>query len=233
VGTLGVGTMNSTAFSLLANNSPEVKENQIAFGIIVFQPHPPNFTPIFESLDQEMDLTIESLNFRVGSLGFIRLLDPVKLDPSASETKIIAMSESSVGSSSEENSPVSFATAEIVGEKIKELDETMENLNLGDQLEDLIICHDDALDKSTDTWKAGLELHEDDETIFSSFNSKFDNQYQVLAIVGDNSEEFNENKNPVLNPANVNRGANHLAEGETADSLASREKFDYQSRSGR
>jgi hypothetical protein len=28
----------------------------------------------------------------------------------------------------------------------------------------------------------------------------------------------------VLNPANVNRGANHLAEGETADSLASREK---------
>jgi hypothetical protein len=28
----------------------------------------------------------------------------------------------------------------------------------------------------------------------------------------------------VLNPANVNRGANHLAEGETADSLSSREK---------
>jgi hypothetical protein len=28
----------------------------------------------------------------------------------------------------------------------------------------------------------------------------------------------------VLNPANINRGANHLAEGETIDSLASREK---------
>jgi hypothetical protein len=28
----------------------------------------------------------------------------------------------------------------------------------------------------------------------------------------------------VLNPANINRGANHLAEGETADSLASKEK---------
>jgi hypothetical protein len=28
----------------------------------------------------------------------------------------------------------------------------------------------------------------------------------------------------VLNPANINRGANHLAEGETADSLANREK---------
>jgi hypothetical protein len=28
----------------------------------------------------------------------------------------------------------------------------------------------------------------------------------------------------VLNPTNINRGANHLAEGETADFLASREK---------
>jgi hypothetical protein len=55
-------------------------------------------------------------------------------------------------------------------------------------------------------------------------NSKFDNRYQVLAIIGDNLEELNENNNPVLNPANVNREANHLAEGETADSLATREK---------
>jgi hypothetical protein len=63
------------------------------------------------------------------------------------------MTESSVGSSSEANSPVSFATSEIVGEKIEELDETMENLDLEDQLKDLMICYDDALDKSTDTWK--------------------------------------------------------------------------------
>jgi hypothetical protein len=28
----------------------------------------------------------------------------------------------------------------------------------------------------------------------------------------------------VLNPANLNRGANHLAEGETTDSLANKEK---------
>jgi hypothetical protein len=128
-----------------------------------------------------------------------------------------------MGSSSEANSSVSFATAKIVGEKIEELDETMENLDLGDQLEDLMICYDDALDKSTYTWKTGLELHEDDKTIFSSFNSKLDNRYQVLAILGDNLEEF-DNNNPVLNPANINKGANHLAEGETADSLASGEK---------
>jgi hypothetical protein len=171
-----------------------------------------------------MDLTIGSLNFRVGSLGSICLSDPAKLDLSASEAKTVAMSESSVGSSSEANSLVSFATTEIIGEKIAELDETMENLDLGDQLEDPMICHDDTSDKSIDTWKTGLELHEDDETIFSSFNSKFDNRYQVLAILGDNSEEFDKNNNPVFNPANVNRGENHLAEGETADSLESREK---------
>jgi hypothetical protein len=47
----------------------------------------------------------------------------------------------------------------------------------------------------------------------------------VLAIVGDNLEEFNENNNPVLNPANINRGANHLAEGQTAETLIAREKI--------
>jgi hypothetical protein len=88
-----------------------------------------------------------------------------------------------------------------------------------------MICHGDASDKSTDTWEIGLELYEDSDSIFSSFNSKFDNRYQVLAIVGENSEEFDENNNPMLKPANINRGANHLAEGETADSLANREKI--------
>jgi hypothetical protein len=117
-----------------------------------------------------MDLTIESLNFRVRSLGSIHLSDLTKPDPSASETKTVAMFESLVGSSSEANSLVSFATKEIAREKIEELNETMGNLDLGDQLEDLMIWHDDASDKSTDTWKTGLELHEDDKTIFSSFN---------------------------------------------------------------
>jgi hypothetical protein len=54
----GVGIMNSTAFSLLANSNPEVDENQISFGTVDFQPHQSNFTPVFESMDQDMDLTI-------------------------------------------------------------------------------------------------------------------------------------------------------------------------------
>jgi hypothetical protein len=225
VGTLGVGIMNSTAFSLLANNNSEVNEIQIPFGTVDFQPHQPNFMPIFESMDQDMDLTIGSLNFRIGSLGSIRLSNSAKLGSSASESKTVAMSESSEGSSSEVNLPVSFTATETIEGKIAEADKTMENFDIEVQLEDLMICHDDTSDQSTDTWKTGLELHEDDESIFSSSNSKFDNQYQVFAIIGDNSEDIDENNNPVINPANLNRGANHLAEGETADSLASREKI--------
>jgi hypothetical protein len=60
-------------------------------------------------------------------------------------------------------------------------------------------------------WKTMLELHEDDQTIFSSFGSKTNHQYKVFAIIGDNLEEFNNNNNPILNPANITRGANHLA----------------------
>jgi hypothetical protein len=112
VGTLGVGIMNSTAFSPLANSNPEVDEIQIPFGTIDFQPHKSNFTQVFESMDEDMDLTIGSLNFRVGSLGSIHLSDPVKPGPSANESKTIVMSESSEGSSIEVNSLVSFAEAE-------------------------------------------------------------------------------------------------------------------------
>jgi hypothetical protein len=195
MGTLGVGIMNSAAFLLLANSNSEVNENQISFRTVDFQPHLSNFTPIFESMDQDMDLTIGSLNFRVGSLGSIRLSDLISPDPSASEAKKDAMSESSVGSSSEANSSVSFAATEIAEGKIAEVDENMENFDLGDQLEDLMIFHDDTSDKSTDTWEIGPELHEDDDSIFSSSNSKFDNRYQVLAIVGDNLEELDENNN--------------------------------------
>jgi hypothetical protein len=175
-------------------------------------------------MDQDMDLTIGSLTFHVRSLGSIRLSDLVKPGPSASKSKTETTPESSEGSSSKVNLPVSFAEIETEERKFTEGNETMENFDLEVQLEDLMICHDDTSDKSTDTWKTGLELHEDESSIFSSFDSKFDNRYQVLAITEDNSEELDENNNLVLNPANINRGANHLAEGETADSLANREK---------
>jgi hypothetical protein len=68
--------MNSTAFSLLANNSIEVDKNQ------------------------EMELTIGSLSILIGPSGSSRLSDLTKQDPSASEHEIVATMEYSDGSSS-------------------------------------------------------------------------------------------------------------------------------------
>jgi hypothetical protein len=141
--------MDSTAFSLLANSNPEVDKIQIPFGTVDFQPHQSSFMQVFESMDQDMDLTIGSLNFHVGSLGLIRLSDPMKMGPSASEPETVAMLESSEDSSSEVNSPVSSVEAKEA--KIAGGDETMENFDLEVQLEDLMICHDDISDQSTDT----------------------------------------------------------------------------------
>jgi hypothetical protein len=125
--------MDLMAFSLLANSNSKVDGNHISFGTVDFQLHPPTLTPIFASLDQEMDLTIGILNFHVRSLGLIRLSDSTKSNPSASKTMTIAMSKSLVASSSEVNSPVSLAAMEEIEEKIEELDKTMDNLDLGDQ----------------------------------------------------------------------------------------------------
>jgi hypothetical protein len=65
-------------------------------------------------------------------LGSIHLSDPTELGPSAGKTATVAMLESSVGSSSEVNSLVGFTTMENIEDKIEELNETMENLNLGE-----------------------------------------------------------------------------------------------------
>jgi hypothetical protein len=107
VGTLGVGIINSTVFSLLANSNPEVDENQ------------------------KMELTIGSLSFYVGPSGSTRLLDPAESGPSASKAKTITLSGSSVGSSSEVNSPVSFAATENMKNELEEFDGTQEEPNEG------------------------------------------------------------------------------------------------------
>jgi hypothetical protein len=85
----------------------------------------------------------------------------MKPDLSASEPEKIAMMESSEGSSSEVNSRVSLA--EVKEREIAEGDGTMENFDLEIQLKDLVICRDNISDKSTDMWKTGLELSEDDD----------------------------------------------------------------------
>jgi hypothetical protein len=79
--------MNLMAFLLLANSSIEVDENQ------------------------EMELTIRSFSILIGHSGSTRLSDSTKPDPSAREPKIVVMLESSEGSSSKVNSPVSLGEA--------------------------------------------------------------------------------------------------------------------------
>jgi hypothetical protein len=76
--------MNSMAFSLLANSSIELDGSQ------------------------EMELTIGSLSIFIGPSGSSRLSDSMKPDLSASKLKTEVMFESSEGSSSEVNSPVSL-----------------------------------------------------------------------------------------------------------------------------
>jgi hypothetical protein len=130
VGTLGAGIMNSTAFSLSSKNNSKIDRNQINFGTIDFQPHPPNLGPVFANPDQEMDLTIRSFNFRIGSLCSIRLSDPENSGSSAGKTGAAATSKTSVGSSSDVNSPVSIKPMERKENTIKELDAIMEYLGL-------------------------------------------------------------------------------------------------------
>jgi hypothetical protein len=65
------------------------------------------------------------------------------------------MMEYSDGSSSKVNSPVS---PEEVPKEIEEDNKAKEKLDVGVQLNDLMICLDDISDKSTDIWKTGLEL---------------------------------------------------------------------------
>jgi hypothetical protein len=94
--------MNSTAFSLLANSNPEVDENQ------------------------EVELTFGSLNFYTGPSGTTRLSDSTKSVSSAGKAERMTTSGSSIGSSSETNSPVSLAATEDLKGKLEEPDEIVQ-----------------------------------------------------------------------------------------------------------
>jgi hypothetical protein len=71
-----------------------------------------------------MELTFGSLSFYIGPLGSTRLSDPTKSGSSASKTERITESRSSVGSSSEANSPVSLTATKDKIETFEEFDET-------------------------------------------------------------------------------------------------------------
>jgi hypothetical protein len=43
--------MKSIAFLLLSKSNSKIDENQITFGALDFQPHPPTLAPVFANLD--------------------------------------------------------------------------------------------------------------------------------------------------------------------------------------
>jgi hypothetical protein len=175
--------MISTTFLLSSKNNSKIDGNQITFGAIDFQPHPPTLALVFANLDQEMDLTIGSFNFRVESLGSVRLSDPVNSRPLVGKTATAATLETPVGSSSDVNSPVSIKPTKSKENTVKELDEIMENLYLekssgyldmafDENLNsirnysegDFMACYGNVSGNSEDTWRSGLELYNKEQT---------------------------------------------------------------------
>jgi hypothetical protein len=125
--------MNSTAFSLLANSNLAVDESQ------------------------EMELTFGSLSFYVGPLGSTHLLDPAKSGPSASKTKTVTKSGSSVGSSSEVNSSVSLATTENMQKKLAEFNVTRGEPDMGATVDN---PHDNPRDFATRSSGVSRSIHQ-------------------------------------------------------------------------
>jgi hypothetical protein len=78
-----------------------------------------------------MELTIESLSFYVGPSGSTRLSDPAESGPSANKAKSTTLSGSSVGSSNDVNSPVSFAATENTKKELEKLDGAQEEPDEG------------------------------------------------------------------------------------------------------
>jgi hypothetical protein len=107
------------------------------------------------------------------------------LGPSAGKTAAAATLGTSVGSSSEVNLLASIKPTERKRNTIEELDEIMENLdlkessgysnmasegnfdNIGNSRKDFTACYGDISKNSEDKWRSGLELHDDEQTIFS------------------------------------------------------------------
>jgi hypothetical protein len=127
---------------------------------------------------------------------------------------------------------------------IEELDEIMESLDLKESSgysdmasegnsnnisryseEDFIACYGSVSNNSENTWRSGLELYDDKQTILSLGSSHgISNRHQVCVIINDISEEFDIENNPVINPQNLERGPNHRAEGETESVVTARVK---------
>jgi hypothetical protein len=163
-----------------------------------------------------MDLTIGSLNFRVGSLVSVRLSDPIYYDPLAVKPASVARSESSVGSSSKVNSPVSFKSTENIESIVEELDEIMENLDLGKSsgYSDKVSneSFDNHLVKNFATRSDGVSSSTEDTLRLEEKCTN--NIHQMCVIISEVAEDDDDENNPVINSQGDNQGYNHRKERE-------------------
>jgi hypothetical protein len=121
------------AFLVLANSNPVVDESQ------------------------EIELTIGSLSFYVRPSGSTRLSDLAKSGLSASKAERITISGSSVGSSSEVNSLVSFTATEDMQKRLKEFDETR---GKADMEATTVKTHDSTRDFTTESSGVSRSVHQ-------------------------------------------------------------------------
>jgi hypothetical protein len=132
---------------------------------------------------------------------------------SAGKTVAATTLEFSVGSFSEANLPVSIKPVESRGNLVDPLDEIPKNLDLEDTSdlsrqsgrseenydcisnyseEDFTDLYNGVSHDSEDEWTSGLELHDDDPTIFSSErNYDINTSHQVCAIIKETLEDLN------------------------------------------
>jgi hypothetical protein len=147
---------------------------------------------VFASLGQEMDLTIRSFNFPIGS----RLYSPFRSD------KFGSISRKNRSRGNFRNFGWLIQQGKFAGEHqadeskgniVEELDKIIENLDLEESSnysdmasdenldnnnylgEDFMIYYGNVSDKSTDTWKTRLELYDDEQTIFLGSSSGINN----------------------------------------------------------
>jgi hypothetical protein len=79
---------------------------------------------------------------------------------------------------------------------------------------------------SNDEWMSGLELDDDEPTIFSLEPNNSNNTCrQVYTIIEETSEDLNSAGNPLVNPANLRRGSRYIASGTNKATITAREIF--------
>jgi hypothetical protein len=105
---------------------------------------------------------------------------------------------------------------------VTELDEIMGNLDLeessgtpygsgiGNISEMDFITRNGDVSKNTKSKESSKQTES-----YQSWSKGASSLHQVYVIINDTSEEFDNENNPIINPHNLERGANHRSEGET------------------